>query len=158
MQSCVDLAESVIRECGSCLSNTTLKIKQLHTTMCFCEKSRIHLHKFHMCLNYFILVVLNVLLALTNPNIETQEACTSTLHVVYIQLYLGTSLLCFYFYPLCYATVLLKLTYYAQYYAQKEELLSKYYTFYMQFFMNNSLQVTDNFYILTVLLECIRKL
>ena len=46
---------------------------------------------------------------------------------------LGTSLLCFYFYPLCYATVLIKFTYYAQYYAQEQELLSDYYASYMQF-------------------------
>ena len=63
---------------------------------------------------------------------------------------LETSLLCFYFYPLCYAAVLLKFTYYAQ----EQELLSDYYAFYMQFWMNNSLHVADNF-IRTVLLECI---
>ena len=33
-------------------------------------------------------------------------------------------LLCFYVYPLCYATVLLKFTYYPQYYAQEQELWS----------------------------------
>ena len=64
---------------------------------------------------------------------------------------LGTS---FYFYPLCYAAVLLKFTYYAQYYAQEQELVSDYYAFYMQFCMSNLLNVADNF-IITVLLECI---
>ena len=56
---------------------------------------------------------------------------------------IGTSLLCFYFYLLCYAAVFLKVTYYAQYYTQEHELLSDYYAFYMQFCMNNS---ADNFY------------
>ena len=50
------------------------------------------------------------------------------------------------FYSLCYAAVLLKFTYYAQYYAQKQELLSDYYTFYMQFCMSDMLHVADNFY------------
>ena len=39
---------------------------------------------------------------------------------------IGTSLLYFYFYLLCYAAVLLKFTYYAQYYAQEQKLLSDY--------------------------------
>ena len=69
---------------------------------------------------------------------------------------LGNSLLCVYFYPLCYAAVLLKFTYYTQYYAQEEELSSDYYAFYIQFCMSNSLHVEDNF-IKTVLLECINE-
>ena len=40
----------------------------------------------------------------------------------YIQC-VGTSLICFDFHPLCYAAVLYKFTYYAQYYAQEQELL-----------------------------------
>ena len=48
--------------------------------------------------------------------------------------------------------VLLKFTYYAQ----EQELLSGYYAIYMQFCMNNSLCVPDNF-IKTVLLECINE-
>ena len=58
--------------------------------------------------------------------------------------------------PLCYAAVLLKFTYYAQYYAQEQELLSDYYTIHIQFCMNNSLHVADNF-IMTALLECINE-
>ena len=64
------------------------------------------------------------------------------------QIYVGTDLLCFYFYPLCYAAVLLKFTYYAQYYAQEQEL----YAIHTQFCMNNSLHVAE-----TVLLECIKE-
>ena len=45
------------------------------------------------------------------------------------------------FYPLCYAAVLLKFTYYAQFYAQEQELLPDYYAFYMQFCMSNSLHL-----------------
>ena len=41
---------------------------------------------------------------------------------------------------------MLLFTYYAYYCAQEEELLSDYYTFYMQFCMSNSLHVTHNFY------------
>ena len=44
----------------------------------------------------------------------------------------------FYFYPLCYAAVLLKVTYYAQ----EQELLSDYYAV----GMSNSLHVAHNFY------------
>ena len=47
---------------------------------------------------------------------------------------------------ICYAAVLLKFTYYAQYYAQEQQLLSDYYAFYMQFCMSSSLHVADNFY------------
>ena len=43
----------------------------------------------------------------------------------------GTSLLCFYFQPLCYAAVLLKFTYHAQNYAQEQELWSEYYATYL---------------------------
>ena len=50
-----------------------------------------------------------------------------------------------YFYPLFYAAVFLKFTYYAQYYAQEQELLSDYYAIYMQVGMNNSLHVADTF-------------
>ena len=59
---------------------------------------------------------------------------------------LGTSLRCFYFYPLCYAAVFLKFTYYPQYYAQEQELLSDYYAIHdhIQSCMNNSLHVADN--------------
>ena len=53
--------------------------------------------------------------------------------------------LCFYFYPLFYAAVFLKFTYYAQYYAQEQELLSDYYAIYTQVGMNNSLHVADTF-------------
>ena len=49
-----------------------------------------------------------------------------------------------------------KITYYAQYYAQEQELLSDYYAFYMQFCMSNSVHVANNF-IKTVLLECINE-
>ena len=47
---------------------------------------------------------------------------------------IGTSILCFYFYPLCYAAVsavLLKFTYYAQ--EAEEKLLSYHYAFYVIF-------------------------
>ena len=67
----------------------------------------------------------------------------------------GTSLLRFYFYPLCYAAVLLKFTYYAQHYAQVQELWSEYYAIYIQVFMNKLILVIGNFRE-TVLLECIR--
>ena len=40
-------------------------------------------------------------------------------------LYLGTGLLCLFFYLLCYAAVLKFLTYYAQYYAHVKELCLK---------------------------------
>ena len=63
----------------------------------------------------------------------------------------GTSLLRFYFYPLCYAVVLLKFTYYAQ----VQELWSEYYAIYIQVFMNKLILVIDNFRD-TALLECIR--
>ena len=56
--------------------------------------------------------------------------------------WVGTSLLCFYFYLLCNAAVLLNFTYYAQ----EQELLSDYYAIYIQVCMNNSLHVVDNFY------------
>ena len=52
-------------------------------------------------------------------------------------------LLWFYFYPLCYAAVLLKFTHCAEYYTQEEELLSDYYAFYMSAIHYN--YVTDNF-------------
>ena len=59
------------------------------------------------------------------------------------------------FYPLCYAAVLLKFTYYAQFNAQEQELLSDYYAFYMQSCTRYSLHVADNLiFIKTVLLEC----
>ena len=64
----------------------------------------------------------------------------------------GCSLLCSYFYPLCYTVailhaVLLKFTYYAQYYAHEQELLLYYYAsaIHTQFSMNNLLHVVDNF-------------
>ena len=59
---------------------------------------------------------------------------------------LGISLLCVYFYLLCYAAVLLKFTYYTQCYAQEQELLSDYYAIHIQFCINNSLHVADNLY------------
>ena len=68
--------------------------------------------------------------------------CRKTYHP---HIRVGTSLLRFYFYPLCYAAVLLTFTYYAQYYAQEQELLSDYYAFYIQFCMNNSLHVAESF-------------
>ena len=46
---------------------------------------------------------------------------------------LRTSLLCFYFYPLCYAAALLKFIYYVRYYAQEEELLLDYYAYICNF-------------------------
>ena len=52
-------------------------------------------------------------------------------------LQVGTSLLCFYFYLLCYAAVPLEFTYYAQ----EQGLLSDYYAIYVQVCMNNSLHV-----------------
>ena len=52
-------------------------------------------------------------------------------------LQVGTSLLCFYFYPLCYAAVPLKFTYYAL----EQGLLSDYYASYAQVCMNNSLHI-----------------
>ena len=45
-----------------------------------------------------------------------------------VELVVGTNLLCSYFYPLCYAAVLLKFTYYAQ----EQELWSEYYAIYIQ--------------------------
>ena len=57
-----------------------------------------------------------------------------------------TNLLCFYFYPLCYAAVLLKFTYYAQYYAQEQGLSSDYICYLYTICMNNSLHVANNFY------------
>ena len=66
----------------------------------------------------------------------------STDLVMFNEHLVGTSLLCFYFYPLCYAAVLLKFTYYAQ----EQELLSDYYAIYIQFCISNSLHVVDNFY------------
>ena len=58
---------------------------------------------------------------------------------------LRTNLLCFYFYLLCYAAVLLKFTYYAQYYAPEQDLLLGFYAIYMQFCISNSLHVTECF-------------
>ena len=55
------------------------------------------------------------------------------------------NLLCFYFYPLRYGAVPLKVTYYAQYYNQEQELLSDYYAVHIQFCMNISLHVADSF-------------
>ena len=52
--------------------------------------------------------------------------------------------------------MLLKFTYYAQYYVQEQELLSGYYNINLPFCMNNSLHVADNF-IKTVLLEYINE-
>ena len=46
----------------------------------------------------------------------------------------------FYFYPLCYTAVLLKFIYYAQYYAQEQELLSDY-ILHPQLCMKNSLHI-----------------
>ena len=67
--------------------------------------------------------------------------------VIYVcNVLLGTSLLCFYFYPLCYAAVVLEFTYYAQYYAQVLESLSDYYDIYVQVCKNSSLHVADNSY------------
>ena len=66
-------------------------------------------------------------------------------------LQLETSLLCFYFYPLCYAAVLLKFSYYAQ----EQELLSDL-CFYMQFCMAIH-YIKQTIFIQTVLLECINK-
>ena len=52
--------------------------------------------------------------------------------------------------------MLLKFAHYAQYYAKEQELLSDYYAIHIQFCMNNSLHLADNFY-KTVLLECINE-
>ena len=49
-----------------------------------------------------------------------------------------------------------KFTYYAQYYAKEQELLSDYYVIYVQVCINNLLDVVDNFK-KTVLLECIKE-
>ena len=79
-------------------------------------------------------------------------------HIIknYCLLQSRTRLLCFYFYPLCYAAVLLKSTYYAQ--ECIWELWSDHHAFDMQFCMNNSLHVADNCnFIKTVLLECINE-
>ena len=48
------------------------------------------------------------------------------------------------FYPICYAAALLKLTYYTQYYAQEQQLLSDYVTPCVQFCMSNSLHKADD--------------
>ena len=56
-----------------------------------------------------------------------------------VTLWIRTSLLCFYFCLLYNATVLLKFTYYAQYYAQEQELWSEYYAILIQVFMNKFL-------------------
>ena len=66
----------------------------------------------------------------------------------------GTSLLCFYFHLLCYAAVLLKFTYYTQYYAQEQGLWSEYYAICIQVCINNSLHIANNLR-KTVLLQCI---
>ena len=49
------------------------------------------------------------------------------------------------FLPICFAAVLLKFTYYAQYYAQEKELWSDYYAIYIQVCISNLLHVADNF-------------
>ena len=74
------------------------------------------------------------------------------LHNYLNYLNLGTSLFCFYFYPLCHAVVPLKFIYYVQ----EQELLSDYYTIYVQVCMNCSLHLADNFKE-TILLECIKE-
>ena len=51
--------------------------------------------------------------------------------------------------------MLLKFTYYAQYYAQEEELLSDYYVIHIQFCKENLLN--EVIFIKTVLLECINE-
>ena len=50
--------------------------------------------------------------------------------------------------------MLLNFTYYAQYYAQEQELWSEYYAIYVQVYINKLLLVVDNIR-KTVLLECI---
>ena len=52
--------------------------------------------------------------------------------------------------------MLLKFTYYAQYYAQEQALLSDYYAINIQFCMSNSLML-QSFFIKTVILECINE-
>ena len=91
---------------------------------------------------YLAVTVINIKMLKSSKHVLLLH-CGVILHSLHY-IYLGTSLLCFYFYPLCDAAVLLKLTFYAQYYAQKQEFLSDY--FYIQFCMNNSQHVADNFY------------
>ena len=64
--------------------------------------------------------------------------------IIHPEICLGTSLLYFDFYLLYYAAVLLKFTYYAQYYAQEQELWWEYYAIYIQVSMSNSLHIPDN--------------
>ena len=53
--------------------------------------------------------------------------CTVVLHYKTLgACLLRTSLLCFHFYRLCYAAVLLNFTYYTQYYAEEQGLMSDY--------------------------------
>ena len=52
----------------------------------------------------------------------------------------------YYIFIFTHYAVLLKFTYYAQFYAQEQEFLSDYYAIYIQFCMSNSLHVADNFY------------
>ena len=60
------------------------------------------------------------------------------------------------FLPIMLCCSALKFTYYAQYYAQVQELWSEYYCIYIQVCMNKLILVVDNFR-KTVLLECIYK-
>ena len=76
--------------------------------------------------------------------IATTKVCIKLMFLWMSVSEIGTSLLCFYFYLLCFAAVLLKSTYCAQHYAQEQEL-SDYYGAYIQFCMSNSLHVTENF-------------
>ena len=60
------------------------------------------------------------------------------------------------FLPIMLCCSALKITYYAQYYAQEQELLSDYYAIYIQICMKNTLHVANNFK-KTDLLECIKE-
>ena len=59
------------------------------------------------------------------------------------------------FYLLCYAAVLIKFTYYAQYYAKEEELYLSIITICIQIFMNKSQLIVEN--VENCLLGCIYK-
>ena len=62
----------------------------------------------------------------THVALDLSLTCTVCTYILNYILRLGTGLLCLFFYLLCYATVLIKFTYYAQNYAQEEELCSVY--------------------------------
>ena len=107
--------------------------------------------------NYLPRKQLCVLLKPPNHSLQLQLQLHSQLLASYIVppelslSQLGTSLLCFYSYSLCYATVLLKFTYYAQ----EQELFSDYYAF----ICNYAWQFTtcSKQFLYKLLLECINE-